>query len=429
MNVTRIEYDEKTNTYSFYFDDGILLRVILDNRWIYRNIELEYLKFNNHNLDYDLQPYYQYDSKGKLRIGFANKDLLIDANIMSYWYYILTNVMSFIRYYPSTGEWIDPFKPCYEKHELMDIKHKLHNLRKTSTIKWGHLDIIRNVDQYNRYCKVNKFARESLINFYSRFLKLSRLKNNKTLSWILDATESFLNYGIVLPDELLQSKCDAPKCKQFGCILCGVGEKTFTTINSDEADSFGVIKREDLVCEYQEPHPTDDVKWCKHVQFYYPKNRWNKRIGVRQKTSEIMKMQLTNEQFVWNGKCSWIVADRYKYRITIKSKALSAFEQMVNQTFIMQQYLDGKLHSNSTVVSLSKMRLEAKYIIHEPNVTWLLRFLVLNKSYLGTFIMKGDLSPSHINALLKVAQTHDECISGQLIRLKDLLLKRKLLSV
>lgn len=433
MNVTRIEYDDKTNTYAFYFNDGILLRVILSNRWIYREIEIEYLKFNKTNLDYDLQQYYQYDSKGKVRLGFVDKDKLINSKIMSYWYYILTNVMTFIRYYPSTGEWIDPYKPCYEKHELMDVKHKLHNLRKASTINWGHYDILRNIEQYNEYCKVSRFARESLLNFYSRFLKLSILKNNKALGWIIDATDSFLNYGLVTPDENLITKCVAPKQKEFGCMFCGGGEITvdvFSSVSSVVADSFE-SHTETKTCPYQEPHPTDDVKWCKYVQFYYQKMKWNRRVGVRQQTSEIVKMQLTDTLFIWNGKCSYSVYNVYMDRITVKSTTLSAFEQLIGRLFVQHQYLDGVMQGNpdgSMLIAVAPPgKIVVKYSISEPNISYLVRFLILNKSSLGTFIMKSILDRSHIESLLKISNSHVECRTGKLTRLRDLILKRKLL--
>ena len=429
MNVIEIRHDGM-NVYIFIFDDGILLRVTLDKYWVYNRIKLEYMKFNKANLDYDNEELYEYDLIHKRHISMIKST---DTMMMDRWYYILTNVISFVRYYPSTGEWIDPYKPCYEKHELMDIKHKLHNLRKTSTIKWGHYDIIRNVDQYNDYCKVNKFARESIINFYSRFLKLSILNNNKTLRWILDATESFINYGFVVPNDNLITKCVAPKQKEFGCMFCGGGEKTvdvFSSVAPDEADTFE-YRTEIETCPYQMPHPTDDVKWCKYVQFYYPKMKWNKRVGVRQKTTEIIKMQLTNDQFVWTGKCVYSIYNKYINRMVIKSKTITVFNQLIEILFDRHSSLVDEVQHDPSgyilIVPNMNRKLIIEYEISEPNITYLIRFLILNKSYLGTFVSKSKLTLSHIDALLKIPNKHSECTDGTLMRLKGLLLKQKLL--
>jgi len=437
MHVTEIDYDEKTNTYAFHFDDGILLRVMLGDKWVYRQIELEYSKFNPSNLNYDLQPYFQYDTILTFKLfsvlTHTSKGITKNYyyNAMGYWYYILTNVMSFIRYYPSLGEWIDPFKPCYEKHELMDIKHRLRNLRKPQQFKWGHFDIIRNINEYNDYCKISRYARESILNFYSRFFKLSILNNNKHLRWILDSEDSFINYGFVFPMTSMATKCDAPKCKQYGCVLCDSSSTSFTNVTSDEADSWDFNGDATRDCDIQEPHPTDTLKWCKHLQFYYPKNKWNKRVGVRQKTSEMIKMQLTEEPFLWIGTAAYTLRSKYGERLNVKSRQMSAFNQMIEYVFEMHQYVDGELQrmKEGTIrIATAPGQITNRYELDKNKIDYLVNFLKINSSSLLSFIMNPTLYPDHIEGLFHIAKTHKECKSGKLTRMKDMLIQRKLLT-
>jgi len=414
---------------TFTFDDGHIITLTID-RFVWRQTKVGV----QHKTDLTIQEsfpisYLSLTSTGKHEYW----------RYADYIYYIVACHISYVRFYVTTGEWLDPLRTQFEYHPLNDIKHRCHNLRKAGKFSWAHYDILRKIDEYNEFAKRSRFGRESILNFYSRFLKLSILKNNKTLSWIIDETESFINYGFVIPDidRKRAVRCGCKPCKSFGegCPIHEnhIGNDVFTSVSMDEADSWdfnGIVH-----CDHKQPHPTDKDLQCEHQQYYRIKTRYNKRVGVRQKTKDIVNMQLTDDQpFELNGTSYYCLYQRYKHRMLVKSKtprALITVLSFVDRRNVIAIPVQATVSFDieSTLPPVSPLVVsEKRKPLTEYDINMIVDFLILNRYALVPFVMNPDLTPQHIADLTQVAYTHPECNDGRLVRFKHLMEKRKLMS-
>lgn len=403
----------------FIFDDGLHLTFKHDEKWILRHAEISIDIDEDVSLDF--------------RVGFLTQHMAKKE----YWryadhvWYILSCHISYIRYYNSVKELFNVYSTQFEYHNFLDIKHRCRNLRKAGKFAWAHYDILRNMQEYVDYAKESRFGRESLLNFYSRFLKLSILKNNKHLSWIIDETDTFIHYGFVMSmnGDSKSIRCGCKECKCFGT-GCPIDEQAkgfevFTIVDDDNADSWD---RENVTCKFQVPHPKDKERQCAHQQYYKPKSRYNKRVGVRQQTKEIVKMQLTNEPFELNGLASYPLYEKYADRMTVKSRSVNSF-------LIMMRYI----HNMSTVeiptepntdpnqdIVLTVQTFRKKLTTELMDVA--VRYLIENKANLYGYVMYDRLTSEMFSDLYQISKERDECQNGPLKRLKDLVQQRKLMS-
>jgi len=341
--------------------------------------------------------------------------------------YIITCYISYIHYYKTYNEWIDPYKCCYERHEHLDIKHKLWNLRRVKTLSWPHLDIIRNINQYCDYALVSRFARELIINFYSRFMKLSRLKNNKQLSWILDVTDSFLHYGFAIPSDEYSFKCS---CKDItnpdkSCIM--LDTNTLKIWYHDEPE------KEYTSCRYQKPNLKNTDLICEHIQRYYAKHLYDRQYGIRQNTEDICKMQLTdNEHFTFYGAPPFVLFDKFKNRMHIKTSSSTGFQHVlyylgycinvVNPIQTIPMPAASVTSANDVSVWVTKInsqQFDTFYLTSQDSniliaIDCLIDFLKNNKQHINKFIKQWKLDSAYIGILLNIAKHNLIFQSGEL---------------
>lgn len=414
----------------FTFDDGIIILLQHDSKFIFRQLEVSVVDNLPTAPGVTPTPKSNFHIYKLLWYGLENGgERGDDWKYADYIYYIISTHLSFVNYFKMTNEWFNIYSTQYEYHNNLDIKHRCRNLRKAGKFAWGHYDILRNMDEYVNYAKVSRFCRETLLNFYTRFLKLSILNNNKRLSWIIDETDSFINYGFVLPlDERIKDvRCGCKEVKYFGagCVL-KEHENTlsFTYVTSDEADSWEETK---IVCDHQIPHPDDKERICAHQQYYKPKTRFNKRVGVRQKTEEFVKMQLTDDQpFTINGVACYTLYDYYADRMSVKSKS-------ENAGLILMRYL---YNSCTIEIATAEARdpneliplvVETQQVpLSNKNIEIAVRHFILNKAGIRPLLTSRHFTPQYFETLFQVIK-HKECQSGRLTNLKELLLKAKLM--
>jgi len=423
MGVATVISDE------FVFDDGVILTVFPDPSWIFKRVEIvvDALSIGGPKMRFHISSI-AHHTGGKNYWRYAD-----------YVYYIFTCHMSYIRYYKTMDEIFDPFKAQYEYHNVMDIKHRCRNLRKAAKFSWAHYDILRNIDEYNEYAKINRFARESLLNFYSRFLKLSVLKNNKTLSWIIEATLSFLHYGFVMPEGNQKAiRCGNKDADAFGggCLIDEANGELihFSNEPSSDADAFALGPME---CKHQTPHLTKpELKCthqtkpelqCAHQQYYTIKTRYNKRTAVRQQTKDIVNMQLTMDQpFTINGVANIRLFEIYGDRMTVISKATIALIILLNYVNRVLTVMVPTQIKSIVTDEISTSHIAQRDPLNDELTDMIVKFLITNKSGLRAFAFNPDYTPQQLKDLYCVANHHFECKRGRLQRFRILMEQRKL---
>ncbi len=335
--------------------------------------------------------------------------LLLNYTVADRLYYVFTYCITYIRFYKSVGEYLSLYNNIFTYYKHLDIKHSLWNLRKANKFEYFNMLILNNVDEYNEYCKTSKFAREMIINFYARFIKLSDLKNNKKLSWILNKTETFMYYGFVSKSKEVSLSCRFHKIRLYDssypytAITEQVTDATFDLLPLPTVTPFPFAKfksiHPDSISHYNCNIIQSLDKCCKYIRKYKSRVTNNLKFGIRQNTKEFIKWQVYNKQFKCNGHIGINILTFFKTNVVIKTRTAQLFQLLLH-----------KMNSCNT----QKLKDEFKLL--------LINTLKLNsKTISGTI---NRLTSTEIDMLLNSLTSSN--LDLPLIKIKNLLIKHKL---
>jgi len=237
-------------------------------------------------------------------------------------------------------------------------------------------------------------------------------------------------------------------------------------IHNTDDDNDNILKKR-KTCESLVPTTKPNRK-CKYEQWYHPKSKYNHRVGIRQQTSEFIKMQLKDEIFTISGPIPYALLKKYADRIRIKTSSTSVFlaimsyiynvsvsklknPENTNEPDVFKTLLnipdddddddDEIKPTSSTSVpvlnisgEINSNQRRVEYIMEEYDISvdledMLINFLIINRKHLWKFINCKNLGrPEHLRDLYDIALAHRECKHGKLKDILSLIERRKLLN-
>jgi len=171
-------------------------------------------------------------------------------------------------------------------------------------------------------------------------------------------------------------------------------------------------EKEYTSCRYQKPNLKNPDLICEYIQRYYAKTSFTRKFGIRQDTNEIIKMQLTDEEFTFYGTPPYRLYEVFKNRIHAKTSSVKCFEnvicyliQCINVVKPHPMYSTG-IDSQGQITSMTL----AELVKSMPFDT----FYKINKHHFNKFIKHCELDSAHIGVLLNIAKHNPIFQSGEL---------------